>query len=221
MSTRSGRLRRRRDDGAAALEFAIILPVLLLLMIGMLEFSLVMRDWLGVSSAVRVGARIAATGAGAGEATCPGPPIICSPNSTPALAQSAAFAVQTAGIAMPKDQIDYIWVYKANSSGFPGTATNQAQADVAGCVGAANCVKFIWNRTLNQFVYAGGTWDSRQINACVYTPALGPGDAVGVLMRATHQFITRLFRSSMTVQDRSVSLFEPLPTLSCKPGEHA
>lgn len=219
---RRAMLRRRadgiRDRGAAALEFAILLPVLLLLMIGLLEFSLVMRDWLGVSSAVRVGARIAATGVQDGDATCPGPPIICSPGTTPALAQSAAFAVQTAGIAMPKDQIDYIWVYKANQQGFPGTATNQVQADVAGCVGVADCVKFIWNPTLNQFVYAGGAWNAADINACVYTPGTGPGDAVGVFMRASHRFITKLFGATMTIQDRAVALVEPLPNTICASG---
>jgi Flp pilus assembly protein TadG len=70
------RRRGRGDGGATAVEFAIVVPVLFLLVIGMLEFAFVMRDYLAVSSSTRVGARIAATGANAGQGTCPGLPII-------------------------------------------------------------------------------------------------------------------------------------------------
>ena len=85
------------------MEFAIVVPVLFLLVIGMLEFAFVMRDYLAVSSSTRVGARIAATGANAGQGTCPGLPIICVPGNVPALAQDAADAIQQAGTAMPQD----------------------------------------------------------------------------------------------------------------------
>jgi hypothetical protein len=210
-----GRPRRRRgrgEDGAAAVEFAIVVPVLLLLVIGMLEFAFVMRDYLSVSSSVRVGVRIAATGAGAGPGTCPGLPVICTPGNTPALAQAAADAIQQAGTAMPQDFIQYVWVYQANTDGFPGSATTQAQADAAGCATVANCVVFKWNKTLNRFLYDGGTWVSSTINACLNSPN---AQSVGVFMRANHPYLSRLFGSSISLTDRAVMKFEPLATREC------
>ncbi len=114
------------------MEFAIVVPVLFLLVIGMLEFAFVMRDYLAVSSSTRVGARIAATGANAGQGTCPGLPIICVPGNVPALAQDAADAIQQAGTAMPQDSIDYILVYKSNDKGYPGSAGNTTMPTMTG-----------------------------------------------------------------------------------------
>ncbi len=181
----------------------------------MLEFAFVMRDYLSVASSVRVGARIAATGAGSGPGVCPGLPVICSPGNTPALAQNAADAVQQAGTAMPQDLIQYIWVYKANSSGFPGTATTLGAADAAGCATIGNCVVYRWSKPLDRFIYDGGTWVSSTINACLPTP-----DAVGVLMRANHPYLSKLFGSTLTLTDRAVMRFEPLPANQCAAGAH-
>lgn len=50
----------RNSRGAAAVEFAIVLPVLLLLVMGIIEFGLLMKDYLAVSHASREGARYAA-----------------------------------------------------------------------------------------------------------------------------------------------------------------
>lgn len=236
MRRNAPRGRRRGDTGASAVEFAIVVPVLLLLLLGMLEFGFLLRDYLSVSSSVRVGSRAAASGAGAGPATCPNPlpdgMTACAGTDTPQLAQSAADAIQRAGTAMPQDLIDEIWVYRSNTSGFPtnayatyannGTliddnrdsgATDQATALAAGCTTA--CVKYRWINAQNRFRYVGGSWDSRTINGCIDDP-----DAVGVYMKATHPFFTRILAESMTLQDRSVMAFEPLPSNICAPGNH-
>ena len=54
------RRRERPDRGAVAVEAALITPVLVLLVFGIIEFGLAFRDWLAVTSAVRAGARTAA-----------------------------------------------------------------------------------------------------------------------------------------------------------------
>ncbi len=51
---------RRAESGEAVLTFAILLPVLLALSLGILEFSLVMLDYNRASEATRRAARIAA-----------------------------------------------------------------------------------------------------------------------------------------------------------------
>lgn len=53
------RMRRhtRREDGQAVVEFALIMPVLLLLLLGIVQFGTVFRDYIALTDAVRVGAR--------------------------------------------------------------------------------------------------------------------------------------------------------------------
>jgi len=56
-------IRHARDDkGAAAVEFALVLPILVLLLFGMIEFGVVYDAQLQVTHAAREGARRAAVG---------------------------------------------------------------------------------------------------------------------------------------------------------------
>lgn len=50
-------MRRKNEKGAAAVEFALILPVLLLILIGIVEFSLAFNAQLSLNQAAREGAR--------------------------------------------------------------------------------------------------------------------------------------------------------------------
>jgi Flp pilus assembly protein TadG len=50
------------DSGASALEFAIVAPVLILLLAGMIEFGFVFQAQLALTHAAREGARMAAVG---------------------------------------------------------------------------------------------------------------------------------------------------------------
>jgi hypothetical protein len=204
---------RRREGGAVAVETALVMPVILAVLFGIVEVSLLIRDHVAVTSAVRVGSRIASAAADAGPGTCLSgeAAATCTPTSSPALAQQAADAIQRAGSAMPPDQIDYILVYKANAQGFPGPDGNTTMP--TSCGTAANCVKFVWRDSVNAFRYDGGSWDSKSINACV-----NESDTLGVHMQATHQGVTGMFGGSIGLADRSVMRFEPLPEDSCKPG---
>lgn len=53
---------RRRDGGAAALEFALVIPVLILLLVGIIEFGFMFQAQLALTHAAREGARMAAVG---------------------------------------------------------------------------------------------------------------------------------------------------------------
>jgi len=61
--------RMGRRDGAAAVEFALILPVLLLILVGIIQFGIVWSQWQVMEGAAREGARCAAVQA-AGYADC-------------------------------------------------------------------------------------------------------------------------------------------------------
>jgi Flp pilus assembly protein TadG len=205
-----------RERGAVAVEAALVMPLILVVLLGIVEVSLLIRDHVAVTSAVRVGSRIASASADAGPGVCEtgadAPP--CTAASSPALAQLAADAIQRAGSAMPADSIDHILVYKANAQGFPGSDGNTTMP--ASCSGFTNCVRFTWNDTANAFRFAGGAWDSKSINACV-----NESDTLGVAMQATHAGVTGIFGGSIGLSDRSVMRFEPLSEDSCKPGTPA
>jgi Flp pilus assembly pilin Flp len=205
----------RRDDGVAAVEFALVAPILILLVVGMLEFAFVMRDNIAVSSAVRTGVRTAATGAGNGCVQGSGSTCV------PSLAIAAGNAMDKAGIGMPKGTIDSFIVYKANANGFPGSGTSMPAKGQCGVSASyPNCVEFTWDQTQNSgaggFVRSNGFWNSSLINGCLPTP-----DQVGVFMRVNHPYMTRLFGATITVSDRAVMRFEPLPANSCSGGAHA
>lgn len=217
---RTRRSRRRGQRGAVALEAALVTPILLLVVLGIIELGFLMRDHNVVVSNTRIGVRIASTGAAAGPGQCEtgpeAPP--CTPASSPALAQAAADAIQRAGSAMPVDQIQYILVYKANAQGFPGA--NGSTLMPTSCSGVQNCVKFIWRPSLDQFRYKEGSWNSTTISACFPGTASRPLDRVGIQLVAEHKTFTGLFGSSLTLEDRAVANFEPLPNQQCGSGEH-
>ena len=211
---------RRGDHGAVAVEFALIVPILFLMVLGIIEFALALRDHTVVTSNVRMAVRVAATGAGAGAGSChtgpEEPP--CAPQNSPALAQEAADAIQRSGTEMPEDYIEYILIYQANSQGYPGSEGNTTMP--TSCASTPSCVRFTWRDSANQFRYSGGTWDSSMINACFPGTPSAPQDRVGVYLRARHPFVTGLFGAGITLSERAVMDFEPMPSDMCKAGEH-
>src|SRR2546421_9565499 len=56
------KLRRVGRRGAALVEFAIVVPLLLLLVLGIMEFGMTMHDYIMVVHGAREGARTAAVG---------------------------------------------------------------------------------------------------------------------------------------------------------------
>jgi hypothetical protein len=202
---------KRDQRGAAAVEAALLTPLLMLVLFGIIEMSLFMRDVASVSSSAHVGTRTASVGAAAGPGVCEAssnaPP--CSPADVPALAQAAADAIQRAGAAMPQDDINWVLVYNANPQGYPLPAGNTSAA----CT--TQCVKYVWDQGLDKFRYASGSWVSTTINACINDPSRM---SVGVIMNASHHWITGLFGNGVGIQERSVMQFEPLPNDSCKAG---
>ncbi len=212
--------RQRAESGSTVIETALVFPLLVLLIFGMIEFAFVMRDYAGVANSVRVGSRVAATGANAGAAACEtgleAPP--CAPASSPVLAQEAADAIQRGGSSMPGDNINYLLVYKANSAGFPGADGNTTMPTT--CQGVTNCVEFRWRDSLDAFRYHVGSWSSVSISACFPGSPTNPMHRVGIYLDASHPMMTGLFGASIHLTDRAVMNFEPLPTQSCGANQH-
>jgi Flp pilus assembly protein TadG len=47
----------RREDGQAVVELALVLPIMLMLLLGIVQFGSVFRDYIALTDATRVGAR--------------------------------------------------------------------------------------------------------------------------------------------------------------------
>ncbi len=68
MKDRGSWTRRRHDeDGAAAIEFAIVASLLFMLVFGIIDFGFGFHTWNGTAHAAREGARYAATDADTGD----------------------------------------------------------------------------------------------------------------------------------------------------------
>ncbi len=52
----------KKEDGASAIEFALILPILVLMLLGIFQFGLAYNNYLAITHAAREGARMAAVG---------------------------------------------------------------------------------------------------------------------------------------------------------------
>lgn len=109
----------RRDQGTSILEFAIVLPVLMLIVIGIAEFGLGFRDMATVNSATREGARVASAVGDDSSADC-----------------VAIEAAAAALIGVDIDNVQQVWIFKAGADGTPITGKRQVfrpaiAADVA------------------------------------------------------------------------------------------
>jgi Flp pilus assembly protein TadG len=68
--TKLRRLQLQREDGQSIVEFAFIMPFLVLLLVAIWQFGLAFRNYLSITDAARVGARKAAVSRTASGGTC-------------------------------------------------------------------------------------------------------------------------------------------------------
>jgi Flp pilus assembly protein TadG len=180
---RAIRARLRRDDGAAAVETALVMPLLILVVFGVIEFSMLIKDHMAMNSAVRAASRVASA-----------------EPKTSSFADDAIAAIQTQGSALPMGNVNEVWVYEAGTNGMP-----TGQTEFSNCT--TRCLRY--TPVGDTYVLAGGSWDESEINACAGDPNI---TAVGIYMNGTHPFLTTLFQGSMDLEQHSVMRFEPIPS---------
>lgn len=203
-------LRRRRlaaakgegERGAVAVEAALIFPVLILLVFGIIEFALLMRDHVATTSIVRAGARTAS----AAVDPAAGP----TPSGVPQFVQTTVDAMERAGSALPKDSYESLWVYKAAANGYAIGATGPNYFEPADC--STSCIRYQWSDARDEFRPVDvNAWRESTIRACPGAPF----DAVGVYLSAEHKWLTGVFGSTTKVSDRAVLNFEPFSLDEC------
>ena len=186
-----------------AIEAALIVPILILLVFGIVEWSLVLRDQVELTSVARSGARTASQLAPLHN---PYQPAVASPGT---ISSATASAIQRAASGLPFDAIDYILVYRANDLGYPG----KNGSTVLDCDATeSTCDKLVWRPLLNAFVPDPPSqfWSATSINSCLGDTG---AQSVGVYIKGRHDMITGIFPSPTVISARTVMKFEPT-----KPG---
>jgi hypothetical protein len=181
--------RHRSERGAALVEMTILLPVVLLIVFGVIEFSSAYHDASITADAARAGGRIASAQA-----------------RNPSYATNAAQAVASALKTLPSTEPQEMWVYRSNTLGYPGSGS-----DFSAC--ATNCIKYTWNSTTKDWNYStpgGSGWDASLHQVCQE-----PFDEIGIYVKIRHDFVTRLFGATVMLDDHSVFRFEPTPSAVC------
>jgi Flp pilus assembly protein TadG len=184
----------RNESGASLVEAAIILPVVLLIVFGIIEFGLAFKNALTVNSGTRAGVRTASA-----------------EPRRPSFHADTAAAVQKAITALPSGSVQELWIYKADADGDPdggGSAYTSCNT----------CSVWTWNTATNSFErQPGKDWAPASQNACVGDPN---HDAVGVYLKVNHDFVTGFFGSRIALTDHVVMRLEPVPATGtgCAPA---
>jgi Flp pilus assembly protein TadG len=187
-------LRGRRDGerGAVLVETAILIPVILVITFGLIEFSSVYQSASTGNGAARAAARTASAEA-------------MLTNYSIDAATAAATALKT----IPADEPVEMWVYKANDKGYPG-----ANGITSFSTCTTNCIKYNWLSNTREFDTAnpsGSGWPAASQKAC----DIANWDSVGVYIKLTHKFLTKLFGATITLTSHAVFRLEPAPTQLC------
>lgn len=183
------RLLRKKEKGSTLIEWAMIMPVLLVLALGAYEYGMVFRDSHTVSTAVREAGRVAASAADHGKADC-------------VILEAASGALQ----ALQTGEIDEVHIYKSDVNGsYPGPSssyTRRYRPAVPMEPGLIQCTSGAeWYP-----IQLGSNWDPSDR---VDDP--GNADWIGVQIEYTHTFQTNFLWFSGTTQlsDDAVFRIEP------------
>jgi hypothetical protein len=216
---------RRGERGAVLPEAAIVLPIVMVFVLGILEYGLFFRDSLTTSNISRDGARVGSAANDDYDADY----YILQQVKQDAVALNGGVA-----------SIDYVVIYNASGPGSPGpgstcgagtpVAVSDGSNGTADTIGACDVyVPSDFNRPKSDFdnattVFSPGTgplnWPGparNQYHDASHPrsdsplpsgqPDLGP-DYIGVYVHMTHHFITGLFGQTVTVTDSTMLKIE-------------
>ena len=187
--------------GVAMIETVLVLPFLVTLMVGILEFGMAWRDSIAVSTALRQSARTSASQGASGS--------------------SDYYALQAlnAGLAgLPSDAIRRIVVYNATTNSAPDPTCLSLTAP-GGQTGARACNVY----NASALILASTSFSSTATGSCpadavdrYYCPLTrkviqsAGVDAVGVYIEVKHDFASRIFGAGLTIRDKFIVRLEPV-----------
>ena len=174
---------RRGERGAALIETAIVFPLLLIMVGGIIEFGVGFQESAAISSAARSGVRAASA---------------MPKNQTFAIAAADAATAQLSGLSATAPVA--VWVFRVA----PGTS-----GPVGRLGSCTDCQGFGWNAAAQRFdtsvqLPGSSPWSVISQNACA-----GVGDQVGVAVVLDHDYLFGIFGSVKTLTKTSVMRLEP------------
>jgi Flp pilus assembly protein TadG len=132
----SARLRASNEGGQALVEFAVVLPILLLIVTGIFAFGIALNQYLELTEAASVGARLLAVSRGQTADPC----------------ATAAAAISNAAPLLTSTSLGYSFVLNGNSYGASCPTSTNAGANLQQGVAATVTVTYPCNLTVYMFL---------------------------------------------------------------------
>jgi Flp pilus assembly protein TadG len=191
------RRKARHDGGQSLVEFAMIVPVFLMLLLGLTEFGFVFTHHLTLEYATREGARMGAALASGNGSTVP-----CADVDGYVIA-AVQRVLTSPGSQVPASRVNQIRIYKSDASGNQiGSSVN---VWVPGSATAADGTALV-------FQQSGSTgW-----NACGRNNATANPDSIGIQLSYTYDYVTPLGSllgiagaPQIAISDRTIMALNP------------
>lgn len=179
---------RRNEDGAAVIEFAIVIALLLTISLGAFEYGMAFRDWLSVSVSAREGARVGASAATYGQADC-------------VILEATAGALQS----LNSGSLQEVHIYRSDANGsYPGASSSynrRYRPGITGEPGLIACSGTEWYP-----ISLGSNWDPTDRDNSGTN-----ADWIGVRVEFDHEWLTDFLWWTGTVDytDDAVFRMEP------------
>lgn len=169
----------------------MVTPLFFVLLFGVVEFSLVIRDYSTLSDATEAGVRAASVHSNSVEADW-----------------LVLRSIRIASEVVPDQQIERIVIYRASTPGQePPTACKNGIASAANHCNVYSASD--WQRPVTDF----GCLDAGQLDShwCPITrnTTLGSEDLIGVWVEMRHEYVTGFFGDTFTMTDSSTLALEP------------
>jgi hypothetical protein len=205
--SRSRAGRRSGQRGQSLVEFAVLLPVLTMMLLGMLEFGTAFNHQLTLGYAVREGARIGADLVnGGGTLGCNTGQSPNAANVDGVIIEAIDRVLSSSGSPIPESQVVKIRIFQANATG----------GDTLG-----NDNDWIYSSTLytlpdgTQVNFKPGATQSwgacNRSNVIGHTASLTPLqiDSIGVAISYTYKMATPVLGATLPMNDVAVMQFNP------------
>ena len=203
-------VRRRsghRESGQSLVEFALLVPVLTIMLLGMLEFGTAFNHQLTLGYAVREGARIGADLVnGGGTLGCNSGQSPNAANVDGVIIEAIDRVLGSSGSPVPEAQIIKIRIFQANTTGGDtlGLDNDWVYSATPYTLPDGTVVNF----------KPGGTqsWSAcNRSNVLGHTASFSPVqiDSIGVSISYTYKMVTPVIGTSLPMTDQTVMQFNP------------
>lgn len=194
MAVRGG---ARGQQGAVLVEAALVLPVMILVVMGIIEFGFAFASSTTSTGSSRSGARLgAAAYATAGTI----------PANQQAAADQIADTVSADLVGLTSADPVGMLIYRVDKSSNDGAPVGGFPVDNNLTTCTTDCIRYEWDGT--EMAYASGAWPSP--DACGMEL-----DSIGVYVLAKHNYITGMIGDHVYVHGVTVMRLEPLPSDQC------